>query len=133
MLNPFPQLLIFGFFVPTLFRLVVTLTLLYATQYLWRNRAQLATLSVPVFGTVRAWMIWLGAGILVLDAFFLFIGLETQWAAIVAAIAALKYVLLPARYESARPFSRAAALFLFVICISLLFTGAGAYALDLPL
>ncbi len=133
MLNPFPQLLIFSFFVPTLLRLTVTLTLLFAAQHVWRNRRNIESMRLPIVGQVREWMIWLIAAVLIADAFFLFIGLGTQWAAVVGALAALKYALLPARYDAVRPLSRGTAALLFIICVSLLLSGAGAFAFDLPL
>jgi hypothetical protein len=133
MLNPFPSLLIYGFFVPTLFRLTATIVLLIGLQQIWRVRTSATSITAPVIGRIRPWMLWLGMCILLADAFFLFVGLETQWAAIVAALAALKWALLPGRYDTLRPISRAAAWLFLVVCISLLFSGAGALAFDLPL
>ena len=60
-------------------------------------------------------------------------GAYTQLAAIAGAMLALKYFIWKRRYPHFFPLSRSASALLFVICLSLIVTGAGAFAMDLPL
>ena len=66
-------------------------------------------------------------------AAFLVIGLYTQAAAIVGAIAALKDLLLQKRYPGYFPLTYSAATLLLAICLSLALSGPGAFSFDLPL
>jgi len=59
--------------------------------------------------------------------------LYTQGAAIVGMIIGLKLTIFARRYPDVIPLSAGAGALLFVICLSLLFFGAGAFAFDLPL
>jgi hypothetical protein len=79
------------------------------------------------------WLVWLYALVSFGTAGLLFVGLWTQAAAIVGILLSLKHGLAPRKYSAIIPLSRAAFLLLFVICLSLLVTGAGALAFDLPL
>lgn len=134
MFNPFPHLLYLGpFFVPTLLRLAASLTLVYMTARLMRERSRLRATALPVVGKAPAWLAWILGIVLLFVAFLLFVGLGTQWAAIVAMLIALKQLLLPKRWDSIRILSRDASALLFVLALALLFTGAGAFGFDLPL
>lgn len=133
MLNPFPSLLVYSFFTPTLLRVVAAAVFIYIAQYLLREAKKLESVQLPIVGHMRGWMLWLSVCITVLVAFSLFIGYGVQWAALVGMLIALKHGAAPKRYHSLLPLPRSSYVLLFVICLSLLFSGAGALAFDLPL
>ena len=134
MANPFPQLFfLYPFFIPTFLRFVVSITLVHVTYRLVRERERIQRTPLPLVGRAPAWLVWTSACITLFVAFCLFVGYGTQWAAIATAIIALKQVLLPKRFGELRILSRDAACLLFFLSISLLFSGAGAFALDMPL
>ena len=133
MLNPFPHLLVYSFYAPTLLRLAASLTLLYAASLYWKEKRKLIGLRVPIVGTFRAWMWWVSIIVCTLVALCLFVGYETQIAAIAGMIIALKHLWAQKYVGQYLALSRVASILLFVICLSLLFSGAGAMALDLPL
>ena len=134
MLNPFPSLLVYSFFVPALLRISASIVFIYMAQYLSRERTKVAALrNVPVVGKIPEWMVWVSVVITTVVAFCLFIGFMTQWAAIVGMLIALKHGLATKKYTPVLPLSRGAYVLLFILCLSLLFSGAGALAFDLPL
>jgi uncharacterized membrane protein YphA (DoxX/SURF4 family) len=61
------------------------------------------------------------------------LGFGTQAAAIVGMIIALKYLCLGRSYENIRPLARSSYILLFIICLTLLISGAGPLGMDLPL
>lgn len=132
MLNPFPGLLVYGFFAPTLLRLAVAVVFAWAAWSQWSHRKELGHVRFPLVGG-GAWVVWLTLLVEILAALGLFFGYYTQWAAILGALLALKYAVWDHRYPKFFPLSRAAALLILVICLSLLLSGAGALAYDLPL
>jgi len=133
MLNPFPSLLVYGFFTPTLLRVAVAIYFVYIAQFLAREEKKLEAIRVPLVGQMRAWMVWLSVVVTTLVAFCLFVGYETQWAAIVGMLISLKHLYGTRKYASYLPLSRGTYILLFIICLSLLYSGAGAMAFDLPL
>ena len=137
MLNIFPDLLTYSFFAPTLLR-VAAAGVMFALAYkYYRTRGALAHARFPVIGVAGAWVVWwiialtgaLGAALLV--------GYYTQIAALVGLAGGLKYTVYRKFYPdlvSVRfPLSQGTLVLFCVICLSLLLTGAGALALDLPL
>ncbi len=133
MLNPFPHFLVYSFFVPMLLRFAVSLAFIFISYRVVSNRKAITALTLPLIGHAREWMIFASASLTMLVAFFLFIGYATQWMALTAMLLALKYALLPKRYNAVRPLSRDAFWFILVICFTLLISGAGAFASDIPL
>ncbi len=133
MLNPFPHLLDYGFFVPTLIRLVLVVTSIYVAQFLVRERSKLIGIRVPVVGTMRSWMVWASVVLPLILAACLLVGWNTQWAAIVAALVFLKHLIGTKNYQGVLPFPPSTYILLIILSLSLLLSGAGAYAFDLPL
>jgi uncharacterized membrane protein YphA (DoxX/SURF4 family) len=78
-------------------------------------------------------MIWFSAIATLLDGLALIAGFGTQLAAIAGIIIAIKHISLSTRYESLRPVARSTYIVLLVICVCLLLSGAGPYAIDYPL
>lgn len=89
--------------------------------------------DVPIVGYMRPWIVWMSAGITGIVGCMLAVGLFTQAAAILGALIVLKHGIGTYWYPSIMPLSRGTYALLFVMCVSLLITGAGAIAFDLPL
>ncbi len=133
-LNVFPDLLSLSFLAPMILRIalgVITINLGYLA--LRQERARWNTFfqgfgiaesnsAVTVFGLVE-----------ILGGVALVLGLYTQPAALIFAI--INFVEMYAEYKESALVKRNIVFYilLFVIALSLLFTGAGAYSLDLPL
>lgn len=113
MLNPFPDLLVLSFFAPTLLRVAAAAAFLYAAYTLYQHGNK--------HGLVVALLFAVGAALLA--------GYYTQY----AALAALVLLALELWQRTMRILPRSTLLLLVVICLSLLLTGAGALAFDLPL
>lgn len=132
MLNPFPDLLTYGILAPTILRLAAGAAFAYGAYFMWKHASQLAEVRLPIIGKAS----WVGGasavGHLVIGA-MLIVGFYTQIAALLGIAAAVKGAIFAPRYATLAPFTRAAYLLLLVILISLLLTGAGAFARDLPL
>jgi len=131
--NPFPDLFVYSFSVPTLLRIAAALCFIYIAQSLFRNRESVRTVQVPLISHPRPWMMTLSAAITLATAFLLFIGLATQYTAILGTAIALKHAFMLKQLVPLRPLPRSTNLLLAVICLSLLITGAGAFAFDVPL
>ncbi len=132
MINTFPQLLVFGFFAPTVLRLVAAGVLLYAAHYHFTHREHIARTRFPIVGA-GAWIVWVALTAEALVGLGLLFGYYTQIAALVGVIIALKQLVWGGRYPSFFFFPRSTSILLLIIMLSLLLTGAGAVALDLPL
>jgi len=121
MLNPFPDLLIFSLFAPFIIRFFLGLYFLLSgsalLKKLYRKREE--DESCPVSVHLIGWISLIG-GIVV------FVGFFTQIGALILATLSLSLAF-------SRPHSRSLYLLLFAMSLSLLFSGAGFWAFDLPL
>ena len=137
MLNPFPELLVYGFFAPTVLRIAAAGVLFYLTYFYIAHREDIGRAHLPFIGAVGpgiAWLIAAGTGLIA--AGFLF-GYYTQIMALLGILGMIKYAvywrfyphLLTLRF----PLSLSTMLLFFIICLSLLLSGAGGLAYDLPL
>ena len=133
MINPFPQLLDYGFFAPTLLRTAAACMLFYIAWRVSKGAARLASTPFPLVGKTRPWVMQLAAGATALIGSFLLVGFATQWDAILGALVALKLMWFQSKLEPVVTLQNATYILLLVICLSLLATGAGALAVDLPL
>ena len=133
MLNPLPQLLTYAFFAPTLIRITVALVLLFVVWRMHETKSAILATTLPIVGKPAEWMLLLSMAIMILTSAALFFGYYTQIAALAGMVLALKHGLFAKRYPTVIPLSRTAYLLVFVICLSLLLSGAGALAYDLPL
>lgn len=123
MLNPFPSLLIFGFFAPTILRVAVALLSFYVAYVTWRAEAGKATSPVG----------WASIVANIVIGGMLLVGYYTQWAALIALLMRLASFVLPRTYQHFVVLPTSTRLLAIALLISLLFTGAGALAFDLPL
>ncbi len=137
MLNTFPNLLVLGFFAPTILRVAAAGVLFYLAYFYVTHREEIGRASFPVIGAVGpriAWLIAAGTGLIGVGFFF---GYYTQIMAILGMLGMIKYAVYSRFYPHLLvlrfPLSRSTMLLFFVICLSLLISGAGALAFDLPL
>ncbi len=132
MLTPFPDLLTYSFFAPTLLRLAAALAFAYSAYFFWTHRDKIAERHFPLIGR-STWIGGVAAAAHLAIAAMLGAGYYTQIAALLGALGSLKGALFVRRYSDIFPLSRTAYLLLVAILLSLLLTGAGAFARDLPL
>ena len=132
MLSLFPQILFLTPFSATLLRVTAGVVfLLIAWDHIGR-REELSRIDFFIIGR-GIWIPVLSAIIEFAIAAALIAGIYTQLAALFGALAALKFFVWKSRYSALIPLSRTASALLFVICVSVVFTGAGIFAFDLPL
>jgi hypothetical protein len=131
MLNTFPTLLSFAILVPFVFRICLALFLLEIVLGL-RHKAAFTSYfreNKYPFATWIPWKLQLLAG---MCAILLAVGFLTQITSLVALFTILT---VGNANKHARTFKHSESAFAFValICFSLLFLGAGAFAFDIPL
>lgn len=133
MLNPLPGFLDYAFFAPTLLRLVAAAVFVYLAMYHFKHKQaalhEISILHPNIAGAVLSMYTVLEG----LVAFGLFFGAYTQIAALVGMVICIKVLFLRRALHHTVPFSRSTYVVLGVVCFSLLLTGAGAFAFDLPL
>lgn len=132
MLNIFPNLLTFGFFAPTILRVAVALMIGGMAYKHYAHRNALAHARFPVVGA-GAWIIWLSIVVEAAVAVMLLVGYYTQVAAIVGVLIGLKHLIWHGTHPQYFIYDRPTAFFILIISLSLLISGAGALAFDLPL
>ena len=133
MLNPFPELLVYGILSPFMLRVAVGTALFYLAVHHYREREGLLHLLSPLVGKLSRIAMPAFVIVEVLAAGAFIVGAYTQIAAIVACSLFLKSSLVKSRLTALAPLSHTAYLLLFIISLSLLFSGAGGFAFDLPL
>ncbi len=132
MFNTFPALLTYSFFAPTLLRITAAVVFAYLAYYHYQHKDAVARTRFPIVGE-GMWIAWLALAVEAAVAIGLFLGYHTQIFAILGALIAIKAAFWGGKYPTFFVLSRSTALLLLIICISLLVTGAGALAFDLPL
>lgn len=131
MLNPFPSLLTYSFFAPTILRIVAACVFLMLARTHWKKQAEIKTLLMPIAHGFALSLTWLLIAIETAVGAALLIGFGVQIAAIVGTLLALKSLII--RPRSLQPLSHSAGWLLLAVCLSLVFLGAGAFAFDIPL
>jgi len=129
----FPGLFFLSPFAATLLRVAAAYAFLYIANSIVHDRREIVRERFPIIGHPHIWMVWTSAILIGLIGCLLAVGLYTQVVAIVGMITALKHGIFARRYPSIIPLSRGTYALIFVICASLVITGAGAVAFDLPL
>lgn len=132
MLNTFPNLLVLGFFASTLLRVAVACLFFYAAYSAYKHRDDAAHLRFPLIGEAS----WAGKFTMLMYAvigLLLLFGAYTQIAALLAGIVSIKGLLFCKRFRPLFPYSRSTYFLILAVCLSLLVSGAGAMAFDLPL
>ena len=129
----FPELLNYQYFAITLIRVAAALAFLYMAYRYAFERGEIERARFWPVVHIPAWLTLFGSFVVFVVAVLLFIGLYTQAAAIVGMVLSLKDVVFANKYPRIMPLSAGAGVLLFVMCLSLLLSGAGAFAFDLPL
>lgn len=134
MLNPFPDLLTFSFFAPFLLRLALGVVFFdFGRHTLGKGRAQHGALFEALgLGKHTRHITTLGT-LQIVIALMLIVGLYTQIAALVALIFSLTAYYLKGKHGAHIEHRRHLFFLTAVIALSLLLSGAGAFAFDLPL
>ena len=132
MLNPFPYLLSFTAFSPFLIRIAVGLYLLIAARHAWENRGAIVAELLPMLRSLSWPKLYAIVAVEVLSALALIAGFYTQIGAILGLVVFLGLVLSLRRLPSLSPWTRSVPLLLALLCVTLLLTGAGAFAFDYP-
>jgi uncharacterized membrane protein YphA (DoxX/SURF4 family) len=133
MLSLFPGILFLAPFSATILRFGAGISFMYIGYSLLVRRGELSTVRLPLIGHPPLWLIWITGLITLLDGLALFVGYGTQAAAILGMLIALKHLSLSGRWSTVRPVARSTYLLLFLICLTLLISGAGPFGFDLPL
>ena len=132
MLSLFPQILFLEPVGITLLRVTAGAIFLYLAYWHSQRTSELSRVPFIIIGK-GAWIVY---GAILFEGAVgatLLIGYLTQLAALLGALMALKYLIWRGRYPQFFPLDRAASFMLLAICLSLMVTGAGSYAFDLPL
>lgn len=133
MLTFFPDLLVFRFFTPTILRVTAGLVFVYLAWYHAKHRKETSH-EIPLVGHEMA--VW-AVGVLILAELgvgvTLFLGYATQVSALIGTALSFKASIFSRTLRHLSPFSRLSYILLGVICLTLILTGGGAFAMDLPL
>ncbi len=132
MLNTFPSLLVLQFYAPTIIRIGAACVLAYMVYADYKHRTAIAHDTLPVIGK-QPWVAWFSIIVCGIVAVMLFAGYYTQIAALLTAVIAIKGLFWGKRLGALLVFSRSTYFLLLAAALSLLVSGAGAFAFDLPL
>ena len=135
MLNPFPEVLFLEPLAPFILRIAAgAILLLIGYSHFTKERREGIASDLRIkWGATGTFFIWVLGGAELLAGLSLILGFLTQIGAILGGIVALKLLWFRKTYTKVAPHSAAFYTLLFAICLSLFFTGAGAFAIDLPL
>lgn len=133
MLNTFPSLLTYGFFAPTILRLVVAISFFYIAYAQFKRRKAISELKIQLIGHVDQTFVIISSLFIFLTGAALFFGWHTQIAAIVGLLVAFKHAIYAKKYPLLIPLCRLEYIYIIVILLTLLISGAGALAMDVPL
>lgn len=121
MLNPFPSLLDFALLAPFLVRVALGLMFLHL--------AYDGLLHYKKIPRIALFLAVLGA----LGGIALLVGLFTQIASLLGVLISLAFFLFPKQTAASFAIEKRLSFLLFALSLSLLFSGAGLFAFDLPL
>jgi uncharacterized membrane protein YphA (DoxX/SURF4 family) len=132
MLSLFPQILFLAPFSATLLRIVAGLVFLYLAYFHWTNHKAGSEELSKLIGAASVIM-YIYALIELALAVGLIAGAWTQAFALLGFVITLKVLLFRRSLKELRPLSSLSYALLAAICLSLVVTGAGIFAFDLPL
>lgn len=120
-------------FSPVILRAAAALAFWVLAESLFKNRTQVAEgkyFFIKKPGMILANVAWLFCGAMALT---FAIGWQIQIAALLGFLTGIKGWFLTKRYAYAFPHGRLAYFLLALVCLALIITGAGAFAIDSPL
>lgn len=133
MLNPFPELLAFGLLAPFIIRVCLGVVFIGHGYFkLFKGHTEMIESFVNTGGAAKPLVIAVGS-IELIGGVMLFAGFLTQVAALALAVITLAVLLFRKASGNISNRDFAFAVFLFLILISLVFSGAGFFAFDIPL
>ncbi len=137
MLNIFPSLLTYSFSAPTLVRVGVAVSFLiigYKTLFLTKDGIATVFEFEAIGLRPAAYFAWFFGTVELLAGVCLAAGFVTQIAAMATGLISLGFLCMPGKNRGDHLPINKLALFLLLVCsLSLIFSGAGAYAFDIPL
>ena len=140
MLNPFPTLLNFSFFAPTILRLFIGIYFINLgyIKYTKKEPTRDHTIDLLYFFNSLSigpsiYYVKTLAIIELLVGVFLCLGFFVQISAIITAIISLVFFIVSIKQQDLRILKPSEYALLFAISLSLILTGAGVFAIDLPL
>jgi uncharacterized membrane protein YphA (DoxX/SURF4 family) len=133
MLNTFPSLLTYGFFAPMVLRILVAASFFYIAYAQTTRRKEISQTGFPFIGKPDPTLVIISAICIFLTGVALFLGWHTQIAALVGIVICLKHAAFAKKYPRAIPLCRLEYIYMLVILLTLLISGAGALAMDVPL
>lgn len=133
MLNVFPTLLSFALLAPVILRITLGIIFIYISYFIiYKNGGDFLAYYKKNKYPVPGAMTWFLSILTSLTALFLILGFLTQVVAIIS-IYILISLYLSDKDVKAFEFSNSFYILAGVVALSLLFLGAGAFAIDLPL
>jgi uncharacterized membrane protein YphA (DoxX/SURF4 family) len=137
MLNIFPDLLFLQLLAPFLLRVAVGAMLFWiGYSYIFKDRVATITQLKTKFPRLASFAVWSGGIIEMVAGIFLVAGLFTQGVAIAGALIAIDALFAKILYrdlDKVVKYSKMFYILVLIISLSLIFSGAGAFAIDLPL
>lgn len=134
MLNPFPELLVYSLLAPFILRVVVGLVFIDLGMLLFKGERKRWITSISLFKIPYPEKIVKVLGLIqILGGLALIVGFYTQIAALVLSIITLKETIIEYREPEILKRNLVFYILIFSITLSLIFSGAGAFAIDLPL
>lgn len=134
MLNPFPGLLLYSMLAPFFLRVVAGFIFIDLGLLSWRKERERWVISLKAIRIPKPEVAVRVIGIVeVLAGAMLLAGFYTQIAALILAILTLAEAYIEYKDPAILKRNLVFYILLFAITLSLLFSGAGAYAFDLPL
>lgn len=134
MLNPFPDLLTYSLLAPFLLRLTAGLIFINLGTLVFKGEKNRWLVSLIALKVPKPELVLKIIGCLeIVGGIMLILGFYTQLAALILSIFTLTEIFIEYRDPTILKRNYVFYLMLFAISLSLLFSGAGAYAIDLPL
>lgn len=135
MLNPLPDLLYLAVLGPFILRVAVGIWFLSRgyTNLLREKREEMASTLRVEWGPLGTFAIWYLGMVQVVVGLSLVLGYLTQVGAILGLLTVIQMYVLKRKYPIIAPHDKALYLVIAAVCFSLLITGAGGLAFDLPL
>lgn len=137
MLNIFPDLLFLQLLAPFLIRVAVGVMFIFiGYSYLFKDRAVVFSQLSGRWPKSASSFIWIGGMFEIITGIFLITGFLTQIAAIAGMLIAIDALFVKFLYkdlDKVAKFSKLFYILIFITSLSLLFSGSGAFAIDLPL
>jgi uncharacterized membrane protein YphA (DoxX/SURF4 family) len=134
MLNPFPSLLIYSMLAPFFLRLVAGFIFIDLGLLAWKTEREGWIISLKAMRIPKPEAAVKALGVIeAIAGIMLLIGFYTQIAALALAVLTLGEAYIEYKDPAILKRNLTFYILLFAISLSLLFSGAGAYAFDLPL